>query len=687
MGKVAEMKKGRKKGRPSLLDLQKRSLKQQKQQELQLQQQQQQILLQNNNRDSNPNSKTPIRRSSRRNPNSTGISPSSDFIYGDDAFDDDDGGYDDTNDDDDDERTERKVKLVVKLPSDHQLPRSSSIVIHENLPKIDGFNVGSVQLDEKAAKATDTEHETKLESGPTTTLPDKKLLLFILDRLQKKDTYGVFSDTVDPEELPDYHDIIEHPMDFGTIRKKLESGAYSSLEQFEEDVFLICSNAMQYNSPDTIYFRQAKSIQELAKKDFDNLRQDSDDSEPQTQPKVVRRGRPPGKGLKKSLGSPQVERVQISSGATLANSGAGDNGNGTSSNNYNLRRVAPYKFQPAEFVKAPHGSRNGETHVGWLSDRNSEFSASTLKGLATKYGKRLSSIDDNRRNTYFQSQSASGPEASFLMTLGDLKHLIPVGLHSEYGYARSLGRFAANLGPAVWEIASRKIESALPRGVAFGPGWVGEKEAQPNQLSPLSDHQKPLQRLASDHHVSRPQVPPPGSNSRVANLASLHHPDDKIESTIRQNSQYELNLLNHSGIGMEVGSQTQNGMNGFSGGFGFNPSSQMGVGLQTSASSGGALASSQMLGSSSHVSDGKYSWGAIRLQPPVNQLTSNCGPESFGVPPSVRVGELPFGQGLSSYQMQGTIPPDLNVRFQSSESTYTGVTIGSPQQPDLALQL
>jgi len=75
--------------------------------------------------------------------------------------------------------------------------------------------------------------------GPTgTPLPDKKLLLFILDRLQKKDTYGVFSEPVDPEELPDYHEIIEHPMDFSTIREKLLNDSYSNLEQFEVYVWL-----------------------------------------------------------------------------------------------------------------------------------------------------------------------------------------------------------------------------------------------------------------------------------------------------------------------------------------------------------------------------------------------------------------------------------------------------------------
>ncbi|MCL7028327.1 hypothetical protein MKW94_016950, partial [Papaver nudicaule] len=75
-----------------------------------------------------------------------------------------------------------------------------------------------------------------------------------------KDTYGVYAEAVDPEELPDYHEMIENPMDFGTIRKNLEKGTYTKLEQLEADVFLLCSNAMEYNSPDTVYFRQVKFI-------------------------------------------------------------------------------------------------------------------------------------------------------------------------------------------------------------------------------------------------------------------------------------------------------------------------------------------------------------------------------------------------------------------------------------------
>jgi len=42
-------------------------------------------------------------------------------------------------------------------------------------------------------------------------------------------------------QLPDYHDIVKNPMDYGTIRKKLDGGLYISLEQFEVGVaILIC---------------------------------------------------------------------------------------------------------------------------------------------------------------------------------------------------------------------------------------------------------------------------------------------------------------------------------------------------------------------------------------------------------------------------------------------------------------
>ncbi|KAL4579094.1 hypothetical protein LXL04_015229 [Taraxacum kok-saghyz] len=503
MGKVggggATTAKKKKKGRPSLLDLQKRAIEQQK---LQNQDQLQQ------------------RRSNRRNPNSTASDVGEEEYY----------------DDDDDERKEKKVKLVVRLPqSDQQqqhfssdLIRSSSVNsasygsdsnadVDNRIVKSGSGGAVSDYQGEKVLKAMDTLHGSPLESGPTTPLPDKKLLVFILDRLQKanwvfklvyrKDTHAVFSDPVDPNELPDYHEIIKHPMDFGTVRSKLDEGLYSNLEELEADVFLICSNAMQYNSSDTIYFRQAKSIQELAKRDFENLRQEGEDGE--LQPKVVKRGRPPGKHVKKTPGRPPLDRVgpESTSGATLAT--PEDNTN--ESTPYNLRKAPPmlYRYQPDGLIGS-NRSRNGEHFSELLSDWNEEF-PERIRKADMKYGNKHFIIDETRRETYKQFHpSAFANESSLLSNFGgERKQLLAVGLHAEHGYARSLARFAANLGPIVWKIASKKIEKALPPGTKFGPGVVGENDAAPPPslfTPPVIPRQLP--GLLTENPPNQPQSSP-----------------------------------------------------------------------------------------------------------------------------------------------------------------------------------
>ncbi|KAF5462236.1 hypothetical protein F2P56_018260 [Juglans regia] len=433
MGEASEttmqQQKKKKKGRPSLLDLQKRSLKQQQQQE-------------------DPNSfnliSIPTRRSIRRNP----FPDLPECFSG-----------------EDDERKEKKHKLLNGLDPHPYYPtlspNSSTFDLNPDgsysnaniedteaalkRRKISVFNHGSDAVDEKVSKETDSLHGSQVDSGPTTPLPDKKLLVFILDRLQKKDTHGVFSEPVDPEQLPDYHDIIENPMDFETVRKKVDGGAYANLEQFE-----------------------ARSMQELAKKDFENLRQDSDNDEPQ--PKVVQRGRPPGKNLRKSPGSSPSEHVCPGPAldATLVSGGGNARGSGA----YNLGKgLTP----PAQLVRTSHWPKNSETCTSWWSEWENEFPASVLK-YVLKYGKKQFALDENRRDTYKHAlDSCRGPSVWAALD-GELKQLVEVSLHLEHGYARSLAQFAADLGPVVWKVASKKIDRFLPRGLEFGPGWTGENE-------------------------------------------------------------------------------------------------------------------------------------------------------------------------------------------------------------------
>ncbi|XP_075633733.1 uncharacterized protein LOC142606235 [Castanea sativa] len=103
-------------------------------------------------------------------------------------------------------------------------------------------------------------------------MPEKRALELVLDILQRRDTHAIFAQPVNPQEVEDYHKIIKQPMDFGTMRAKLQHGMYTSLAQFERDVFLVSCNAMHFNAPTTIFYREARGIHELAQKVFHTLK-------------------------------------------------------------------------------------------------------------------------------------------------------------------------------------------------------------------------------------------------------------------------------------------------------------------------------------------------------------------------------------------------------------------------------
>jgi hypothetical protein len=50
--------------------------------------------------------------------------------------------------------------------------------------------------------------------------------------------------------LPDYHAIIKEPMDFGTVRKRLNNKYYVSASECKEDIKLVFLNCFRYNKPE-----------------------------------------------------------------------------------------------------------------------------------------------------------------------------------------------------------------------------------------------------------------------------------------------------------------------------------------------------------------------------------------------------------------------------------------------------
>ncbi|KAL9130923.1 MAG: hypothetical protein Q9217_001026 [Psora testacea] len=65
-----------------------------------------------------------------------------------------------------------------------------------------------------------------------------------------------FLNKVNKKEAPDYGNIIKHPMDLGTMTKKLKNFQYKSKRDFVDDCMLIWANCLKYNANPDHYMRK-----------------------------------------------------------------------------------------------------------------------------------------------------------------------------------------------------------------------------------------------------------------------------------------------------------------------------------------------------------------------------------------------------------------------------------------------
>lgn len=96
--------------------------------------------------------------------------------------------------------------------------------------------------------------------------PLLKLLSHLLSLLEKKDPQQFFAWPVSDDIAPGYSNIIANPMDFFTIRSKIDENKYQTLPEFVDDFKLICLNAIQYNQEDTVYHIAAKKLLHVGSK-------------------------------------------------------------------------------------------------------------------------------------------------------------------------------------------------------------------------------------------------------------------------------------------------------------------------------------------------------------------------------------------------------------------------------------
>lgn len=100
---------------------------------------------------------------------------------------------------------------------------------------------------------TDKEKLVKLEEDSDNRLKDtegwEKVAKKVLNILWKIKESSIFHKPVDPIEfnIPDYFNIVKNPMDFSTIKKRLNLGLYVNFKEFDDDIKLVFYNCFLYN--------------------------------------------------------------------------------------------------------------------------------------------------------------------------------------------------------------------------------------------------------------------------------------------------------------------------------------------------------------------------------------------------------------------------------------------------------
>lgn len=440
-------------------------------------------------------------------------------------------------------RKKRKLKAVVAEESAVQRSLTQGSQVQPAARAPDYAHKKDEQTQSQEAPETVSGELTEHQAA--TPIPKRKLLELVLDKLQKKDTYEVFAEPVDPEEVPDYYDFIKIPMDFSTIRKKLTKGVYASLEQFEKDVYLICSNAMDYNAVGTIYYRKARAIQELAKKYFQILRLDPEKLElehelPSNSKSVFSAKRFTNKA---TLTKSHFEATgsDFTSGATLATGGNDANLSNTSLHVAMKVRITGCVYSNGTVYQGNNNADGNSSAVDSKAEKSEKFSASAMKAAVVKDGRRALLWEEERRDTFKPwNLLVNGDESILAILGGDSKQLVPIGIQSEYMYIRSLSRFSAGLGPVAWKIAAQKIKRARPSDGTSGLRGSDQTVTSANlscdksrpQLNPA--HSAPLLIENSKNRVrfNNDVVAQPGRDEGFVQKGTFEGQSDQSTSTM-----------------------------------------------------------------------------------------------------------------------------------------------------------
>ncbi|KAI8898937.1 hypothetical protein BC833DRAFT_564515 [Globomyces pollinis-pini] len=152
------------------------------------------------------------------------------------------------------EKEQEKIPKTLKKP-DYKKKRVSDIGlgIRESISDRPKRDIPTTSTDRIRTRTKESSLELKFASH---------ILVEVMK--QKCEAFNwPFLSPVDPDLLgiPHYRTIIKHPMDLSTIKKKLDSGEYDSLVDFEDDFRLMLSNCYLFNPPETAVYQCAQQLE------------------------------------------------------------------------------------------------------------------------------------------------------------------------------------------------------------------------------------------------------------------------------------------------------------------------------------------------------------------------------------------------------------------------------------------
>ncbi|UYV74640.1 TAF1 [Cordylochernes scorpioides] len=95
-------------------------------------------------------------------------------------------------------------------------------------------------------------------TDPLVTL--SSILETILNELRELPDTAVFCVPVNSKSMPEYYNVVTHPMDLQTMREKLHQKYYRNREDFLGDIHQIVKNSTLYNGPKNIYTMAAEQM-------------------------------------------------------------------------------------------------------------------------------------------------------------------------------------------------------------------------------------------------------------------------------------------------------------------------------------------------------------------------------------------------------------------------------------------